>query len=329
MKDQFVRPRVDKTSQEEFERPAGLNVVTGAFGYTGRYITRELLSRGQRVVTLTGHPSAKNPFGDKVGVVPFAFDNQDKLVRRLQGVDVLFNTYWVRFPYGRASYDEAIENTIALIEAAEEAGVRRFVHLSVSNASPDSPLPYFRGKGILERAIMNSKLSYAIIRPTLIFGEGDVLINNIAWMLRRFPVFGIPGDGSYRLQPIYVEDLAGLAARLAETRQNTIVDAVGPETYTFDVLVRLVAAAVQSKARIIHCRTGLALLCSSLVGRIVKDVVLTKDEVDGLMANLLVSDGSPAGQTRFSDWVVRIGDTLGRTYASELDRHFRSGGRMA
>jgi NADH dehydrogenase len=213
---------------------AELNVVTGAFGYTGGYITRRLLSMGKRVRTLTGHPDRHNPFGEQVSVAPFDFENPAALIESLRGATTLYNTYWVRFSHGQATFDRAVENTKTLIRAAEEAGVRRLVHISVTNASEESPLPYFRGKGLVEKAFIDSGSSYAIIRPTLVFGAEDILINNIAWLLRRFPVFAVPGSGDYRVQPVSAEDVAEIAVSAAHHDENTVVDAVGPDTYTFD-----------------------------------------------------------------------------------------------
>jgi len=300
-----------------------LNVVTGAFGYTGKYITRRLLSMGKRVRTLTGHPNRENPFGEQVSVSPFNFDNLSELTKSLRGATTLYNTYWVRFSHGQVTFDKAVENTKTLIKAAEEAGVQRIVHVSVTNASEESPLPYFRGKGLLEKAIMHSRLSYAIIRPTLIFGPEDILINNIAWLLRRFPVFAVPGSGDYRVQPVFVEDVAEIAVSAAHHDENIIVDAVGPETYTFDELVRLIADNIQSRARIVHLRPGIALFLSRMIGYLLRDVVLTRDEVEGLMSNLLVSESSPTGQTRLGGWLGQNADSVGARYASELNRHYR------
>lgn len=300
-----------------------LHVVTGAFGYTGRYITRRLLSMGKRVKTLTGHPGRQNPFGDKVTVAPFNFDNPTELMESLKGASTLYNTYWVRFPHRQVSFRQAVENTETLIHAAEEAGVRRIVHLSITNASEESTLPYFRGKGMVESAIMRSSLSYAIIRPTVIFGPKDILINNIAWFLRRFPVFAVPGTGNYRLQPVFVEEVAEIAVSAALEDKNVVIDAVGPETYRFDELVRLIAEKVHSRAKIVHLRPGLALFLSRLVGYAVNDVILTRDEVAGLMANLLVSDGPPTGETRLGDWLDENAESVGTKYASELNRHYR------
>ena len=302
---------------------AELDVVTGAFGYTGKYITRRLLSMGRNVRTLTGHPNRPNPFGEQVSVSPFNFDDPPALTDSLRGASTLYNTYWVRFPRGQVTFDKAVQNTRALIRAAAEAGVRRIVHVSITNASEDSPLPYFRGKGLLESAVVQSGLSYAIVRPTVIFGAEDILINNIAWLLRRFPVFAVLGSGDYRVQPVFVEDMAELAIDAAQQDENMVLDAVGPETYAFDELVRLIAGKIGGRVRIIHLSPTLALALSRLIGYVVNDVVLTRDEVEGLMAGLLVSDGPPTGRTRLSDWLAENADSVGARYASELKRHYR------
>ncbi|HJY87141.1 MAG TPA: NAD(P)H-binding protein [Candidatus Acidoferrales bacterium] len=299
------------------------NVVTGAFGFTGQYITRRLLSLGRKVRTLARHPSRASPFGNQVEVAPLDFERPDELRRALGDANTLFNTYWVRFEHGRVTFDQAVSNTEKLIRAAKEAGVRRIVHLSVSNPAEDSSLPYFRGKALVEEAIRESGLSYAMIRPTVIFGVEDILINNIAWLLRRFPIFAVPGRGGYRLQPVFVEDVAELAVAAARQTEDSILDAVGPEQFTFDEVVRLIARAVGSKAKIIHVRPKMALWLAGLVGHLVRDVVLTRDEVEGLMANLLVSAGPPTGRTRFSGWLRENADRVGTQYASELARHFR------
>ena len=157
----------------------------------------------------------------------------------------------------------------------------------------------------------------------MIFGAEDILINNIAWLLRRFPVFAVPGRGDYRLQPVFVEDVAEIAVTAAHRDDNIAIDAVGPEVYTFDQLVRTIAGTVHRRARLVHLSPGLALLLSRLVGYLTKDVVLTSDEVEGLMATLLVSEGPATGETRLSDWLRQVGGSLGTRYASELARHYR------
>ena len=299
------------------------DVVTGAFGYTGKHITRRLLAQGRRVRTLTGHPDRPNPFGDRVDVAPLSFDDPLALADSLRGAATLYNTYWVRFSHGAVTFDRAVENTRALFRAAKEAGLERVVHVSIANPSEDSPLPYYAGKARLERDLRQSGLTYAILRPTVIFGDEDILINNIAWLLRRFPVFGVPGAGDYKIQPIFVEDMADLAVSLGSRRDNVIVDAVGPEVYAFDTLVQLIAHTVHSRARIVHVPPGLALFLAQVIGRLVGDVTLTREELDGLMASLLVSGGSPTGRTLLSEWLAQHAGTVGARYASEVQRHYR------
>lgn len=300
-----------------------MNAVTGAFGYTGQHITRLLLSRGQRVLNLTNHPNRPNPFGQEVGTAPLCFNDPDALAGNMRGADTLYNTYWIRFAHGASTFEQAVANSRALIRAAEEAGVRRIVHLSITQADERSPLPYFKGKALVEEAIKQSTLTHAILRPTVIYGPGDILINNIAWCLRKFPVFAIPGDGRCRLQPIFVEDMAALAVEAGQRPDNITMDAVGPETFTFDELVRLVARSIGSRARIIHVPPALSLLMSRMVGLMVGDVILTPDEVKGLLADLLVSGDAPTGTTRLSDWLRENATVPGQAYASELARHYK------
>ncbi|HHT9109720.1 MAG TPA: SDR family oxidoreductase [Candidatus Brocadiaceae bacterium] len=300
-----------------------LNIVTGAFSYTGKYITRKLLTMGKMVKTITGHPDRLNPFDNKVLIAPFNFDMPTELVKSLQGASTLYNTYWVRFPYKQVTYDKAVDNTQILIHAAREAGIQKIVHISITNASEKSPFPYFKGKGILEKAIINSGLSYAIIRPTVLFGHEDILINNITWFLRHLPVFAIMGTGDYRLQPVFVEDVAEIAINAAHRKENVILDAVGPEIYTYNELIKLISDKVQNKARIIHLQPRLAFILSKFIDCIVKDIILTRDEVEGLMQNLLISKDAPTGRMRLSEWLDKNAGTLGITYASELNRHYR------
>jgi NADH dehydrogenase len=303
------------------------DVVTGAFGYAGKYITRRLLAMGRGVKTLTGHPERSSSFDGHIEVAPLDFDRPTELVESFRGATTFYNTYWVRFPQGKITYEKAVENTRMLIEAARVGGVKRIVHLSITNPSEDSVLGYFRGKAAIERLITGSGVAYAILRPTVIFGVEDILINNIAWLLRHCPVFTIPGSGLYRLQPVFVVDVAEMAVAAGKESRNVVMDAVGPETYTFQELVQLIAAKVGSRARIVHMPPSVALFLSRLVGRAVHDVVLTKEEVEGLMAGLLVSQNEPTGRTRLSEWASRHAHLLGTRYASELHRHFREPGR--
>ncbi|MCL4271959.1 MAG: NAD(P)H-binding protein [Anaerolineales bacterium] len=296
--------------------------VTGAFSYSGKYITRRLLERGEDVITLTNHPDRPDPFGGKVKAFPLDFSKEDELVQSLHGVEVLVNTYWVRFDKGHNTQPKAVENTRVLVNAAVRAGVKRIVHISITNPSADSHLPYFWGKAANEKAVTASGLSYAILRPTVLFGKEDILINNIAWLLRRFPLFGLPGDGSYRLSPVYVDDMAELAVEAIYKREDYIWDAVGPDEFTFKEMVELIGETIGKKPPLIPFPPRLALLAAQFLSLFVNDVMLTPEEVDGLMANLLISKESPRCKTSLKDWLREHRETVGKEYASELLRHY-------
>ena len=300
-----------------------MDVVTGVFSFTGRAIAEELLVRGRKVRTLTRRDAAGDPLAARIERAELQFRDEEALRSALVGVDTLFNTYWVRFAHGATTFDRAVDNTRLLVRAAKSAGARRIVHVSVTNPSLASSLPYFRGKAEVERDVADSGLSYAIVRPTLVFGPRDILVNNIAWGLRRSPVFPIAGDGTYRVQPISVEDTATICADAAVGEENAVLDAAGPETMSYEELVRLVAAAVGSKARIVHWPARLVLALARATGAVRRDVLLTAEELAGLRASLLVSDEPPLGRASFRSWVAANGEALGRGYVSELARNFR------
>jgi nucleoside-diphosphate-sugar epimerase len=301
------------------------DLVTGAFGFTGSRIAERLLAMGREVRTLTRRAAGRHPLSGRLQAQAPQFDDVSALRRQLAGVDCLYVTYWMRFPRAGASWAQMIDNVGRLVDAARDAGVRRIVYISVSNAARDASTAYFRAKAAAEELIRAGAPSYAIVRPTLLYGEGDILINNMAWTLRRLPVFGIPGDGGYRVQPVHVDDVADLCLALGAERRIVEADAAGPETYTFNELVALVRAAVGSRARLVHLPATVVLATTSVLGLLVRDVVLTRDEIRELTESLLTSR-DPATEprpTRLSDWLARHGDALGRRYSSELARNFR------
>lgn len=305
---------------------AHLDLVTGAFGFSGSRIAQRLLDDGRRVRTLTRRQPGNHPLADKVETLPAEFDDLS-LGRALTGVDTVYVTYWMRFLRGGATWAQLIDNVARLAGAARRAGVRRLVYVSVTNARADSSTAYFRAKAAAESALRSASTdgaSLAIIRPTLLYGEHDILINNMAWTLRRLPIFGIPGDGRYRVQPVHVDDVADLCIRSAAGNDALDLAAAGPETLTFNELVGIVRSAVRSRAWLVHLPPALVLPATRLIGLAVRDVVLTRDEIRELMESLLVSaDAAGACPTRFSAWIAEHADSIGRGYSSELGRNFR------
>ena len=296
--------------------------MTGAFSYSGRFVAQQLLERGRGVRTLTNHPRPDEPLATRIPSYPLDFSDSAALVTALTGADTLYNTYWVRAQHGSVTHGDAVENTRRLIEAARRAGVRRIVQTSIANPTA-SASSYYRGKAALEEAVRACGLSYAIVRPTLLFGEGDVLINNIAWLLRHLPVFAIPGDGRYRLQPMHVKDHANLLVEVGSQAADVVADSAGPEIFTFDQLVQLLRRVLNVRALVVHASPALAMAGASVAGRVVRDMLLTREELDDLMHDILVSHEPARGTTRLTDWLTLHRDDVGRRYASEMERHYR------
>jgi uncharacterized protein YbjT (DUF2867 family) len=299
----------------------GVDVVTGAFSYSGAAIAKALIAKGRNVRTVTGHP--ERGLGQaEIDVRPLDFDDQIGLVESLRGATTLYNTYWVRFAHGQVDHDLAVANSRTLFLAARRAGIRRIVHISITNPTIDSPFPYFRGKALVERSLAESEVSYAVLRPAILFGGDGVLINNIAWLLRRVPIFAVGGSGDYRVRGIHVDDLAQLCLEAGASTNDSMTDAVGPERPTFNELVKSIRHAVGARTHIIHVPGALVPPLSSVLGLALRDVLLTKEEYQAMAAGLADTGGTPTGSIRLSEWIAEHRDKLGISYANELSRHF-------
>jgi NADH dehydrogenase len=286
--------------------------------YTGSAIAEELLSRGEAVRSLSRRDDPIHPLRARIDFAPLRFD--DSLVDSLHGVSTLYNTYWIRFERDGHTFSEAVARSILLFEAARRAGVGRIVHVSVSSADAADDLPYFRGKHQIEEWLASSDLGHSIVRPTLVFGPGDILLNNIAWILRRFPLFLLPGRGDYRVQPVSLRDTARICI---DAPPGQTIDAAGPETMSFAELVAGVRDAVESRARLVRAPVALSAPLVRGAGLLLHDVIVTPAELAGLSRSLLISGDEPLGSDRFTDWVGAHGASLGRRYVSELARNFR------
>ncbi len=294
--------------------------ITGAFGFSGKYIARKLLQTDTELITLTNSYHKENPFGELIKIFPLNFNNKTKLTESLTTFDTLINTYWVRFDHKLFTHHQAVINTKILIDAAVAAGVKRIVHVSITNPDFNSDLPYFRGKAELEKYLLDSGISYCILRPAVIFGREDILINNIAWIIRHFPLVPVFGTGEYKLQPIYVDDLAALAASKAFETNNEIINAFGPETFSYLDLIKLIINNLELKRKIINITPATAYYSAKILGFFLKDILITKEEIKGLMRNLLFVESNPTGKTKLSDWVVDNKKILGINYSSEMAR---------
>ena len=297
------------------------DVVTGAFSYTGEHVARILREKGREVATLTNHTPGVVPEG--IHAYRLDFDDPDELKAALDGADTLYNTYWIRFTRRSATFERAIAHTAALVEAARAGGVRRIVHVSIANVEDGEGLPYFDGKAACEEVVRASGCSYAIVRPTVLFGGRDVFISNIAWLLRRFPLFAVAGDGTYGIQPVHVEDHARVMVEAGQRSGNEVFDSAGPEAFTFEGFVRTIGQAIDRRRPVLRVPPSAFLAASHVIGWSLRDVVLNRLELEGLMRGLMVSKEPARGEIQFSEWLANAADSLGRRYANEIARHYR------
>jgi uncharacterized protein YbjT (DUF2867 family) len=299
-------------------------LITGASGFIGGAITDQLIDRAT-IRSLTSHPH-KNRFAARVRSFPYDFDQPTRMAEAFRGVDVFVNSYYVRFNYGDETFELAVDRTRDLIAQAQAAGVRKIVHVSVSNADERSDLPYYSNKGRIERLVRDSGVDYTILRPTLVVGRGDILVNNIAFFLRHLPVFTIFGRGDYRAQPTDVDAFAAVAVdAIGGDHHGQTVPVAGPNDWTFRDMVRAIRAAVGSRSLIVHAPAAVALAGLKVAGLLLGDVVLTSDEVKGLTREYLYAEQPLRRGAGFAEWLAGDGvaSALGRRYESELARHFR------
>lgn len=298
---------------------ATTDLVTGAFGNTGRVITAGLVGKGHRVRTLTDHPDpAADP--EQVEALPHAWDDPARLAEAFDGITTLYNTYWMRLGDASGRYETATDRCIQLIDAAAGAGVERIVHISVAHPSLDSPYPYFRGKAEVEAHLKGVGVPWAAVRPALVFGGDSVLLNNLAWLLRRLPVFALAAGGDYRVRPVHVDDLARICVEAGARDVDETIDAVGPERPTFRQLVTEVRDAVGARTRLVGLPARLVLPASRALGMVLRDDLLSRHELLSTVEGLADTAGQATGTIEVSRWLTEHSSELGREYVNERRR---------
>lgn len=300
-------------------------VVAGGTGFTGTYVVRNLLSNGEnKISVLSSHPRRSHEFAQGIEVNPYNFGQYDEMVKNFRDADCFINTYWVRLNFRNSSFREAVRNSQKLVDACKESGVKRIVHISVANPSHDYAYEYYRGKMEVEDYIRKSGISYAILRPTLLFGDEEILVNNITWLIRKYGFFFIFGDGKYKVTPVFVNDVAREVVRQSQLEENVTEDVVGPESYAFEEIVKLIARETGNKLRIYHLSTFFMSPVCGLLSLLRHDTVVTPEELRVVIDNKLYSGSEPLGMTKFSTWVKENSEKFGKEYHSEVERHFNS-----
>lgn len=308
----------------ESNQKHNIHTITGALGFTGKYIAKQLIEKGYTVQTLTNSQGRPNPFGDKLKILPLDFNNEIELVSSLQGTDVLYVTYWVRFVYKSKNltflYSQGEENTKKLFDAAKKAGVKRIVYVSISNPDEKLPYEYFYRKARIEKYLMGLGVSYAILRPCVLFGHEDILFNNITWVIRNFHLFPSFSAKECKIQPIFVDDLATLITESAQKNEDMLIDACGPETFHYKDLAKTIRKILNVKCLIFSVPKSWIYYSGKIISMFTGDQILTRDEMNALCEGLMYSRNPPLAPTRFTEWLKENKKTFGKHYANETKR---------
>lgn len=231
-------------------------LVTGAAGFVGRRVVSELASRGQTVRALVRTPSTASVLGESgAELVMGDLLNADSLRDACEGVERVVHLAAVIREQGdrtfrRVNYD----GTVNLLEAATAAGVQRIVYASTIGASSEPELPYLYSRWMAEQEVVRSTLAHTMVRFSAGFGEGDEFFNVLAAQVKLFPLVPVAGDGSARFQPIAVEDVARclVAAVEREDMAGQTIEVGGPEHYTYDEILDLIAETIGAKIVKVH-----------------------------------------------------------------------------
>jgi len=237
--------------------------VAGGSGFIGRAIVRRLAGiPATRVRLLTRDAErARHKFEAPANVEFVSADvtNRDSLKPALAGASavvsaVQFDGYPIENPRRGLTFERVdYGGTVALLDAAKNAGVSHFIYISGAAADENSSQSGFRAKGRAERAIRESGIGYTIFRPSLVYGAGDRVMNMLVNALSISPVMPVPGTGQQKVQPVLVDDVAAcVALALGGRGRNGAFDVGGPARMTFDDLIRLVMEITGRHRLIIH-----------------------------------------------------------------------------
>ena len=258
--------------------------------------------------------------------IPFNFA-PDALTSALEGADILACAYWTRHnrpPVGHRgpwlSHAEATERTGMLVESALAAGVSRLVWTSIANPGLDPDLSYYAGKAQVERFVKESGIPYAVLRPACFFGPGGLLIENIAWAVRHLPVFPIPSGDPYHVRPIHVDDYAQLVADACRGTDTFTQDATGPDRIEFQELIRYIARTINARTQIVRLPIGVCHFLYGAASHLMRETILTLDELKGLSRNRLDSQEPPSGSISLTAWIKENAETIGSRFLREPRR---------
>ena len=301
--------------------------VSGAWSYSGRDVAARLLRAGYTVVSLTNRPVPDpDPHAGAVARIPYDFA-PGALERSLDGVEVLACAYWTRHdraPVGHqgpwTSHALAVERSARIIDAAVRAGVSRLVWTSIANPGLDPDLSYYAGKAAVERLVEGSGLPHAILRPACFFGPGGILIENVAWAARHLPCVPIPAGPRYRIRPIHIDDYARAVVDAVGATGTFVRDATGPDRIEFGELVDYLASLTGGRARVVRLPIPACAVLYRLASGVMRETILTTDELKGLARNRLDSVEEPVGRIGLRAWLQDNVSMIGSRFLREPRR---------
>ncbi len=267
-------------------------LVAGGTGFVGSAVVRELLRRGEKVAVV-GRDAARTRARFGAGVDARAADVREAagLASAFSAVDVVVNA--VQFPNSPIenrrkgwTFEEVdLKGTKNQVDAAKQAGVRRFVYLSGVGAAPDAARHWFRFKWEAEQHLINSGLEWVVIRPTWVFGPDDSSLNRILGFGRFLPFIPTFGNGKQAMQPVFIDDVGRVTAdcALKPEAANQLFELGGPDVMTMDEVFKAALAAMGRRRPILHQ----PVMAGKLIGRVagaLPSPPLTADSVEFITA---------------------------------------------
>lgn len=260
--------------------------VIGATGFVGSHLVPHLVSSGHRVIAISRRGRRLDGWGD--AVQPRAADvTRDDLDAALAGADAVVHLVAIpRETGGRRFHEVNVRGTRRVVEAADRTGVGRFVHLSILGVADDPKLAYLHSKWLGEQAVRESALDWVVLRPSLLFGEGDGFFNLVKTTLRWWSpgVVALPGRGDTRFQPLSVDDLA-LAIEKSLTdagRSRSVYELGGPEWMTYRQIVDEVMRVTRMRRLTLGLPVPLVGALTRVTDRVLPIFPVSHDQISSL-----------------------------------------------
>ena len=236
-------------------------LVAGGSGFIGRALVQRLVRGGSEVVVMSAHPerSSASIRGLGAGVVTGDVQRPTTLPAAMEGADVVvqaltFPSFPVEKPSKGWTFTEFEHHgTERLARAAEQAGAKRFVYVSGVGVAPDAEKVWHRAKWFGEQALLATDLEAVIVRPSWVYGPRDRALNRFVAFARSSPMVPVIGDGSQRINPVFVDDVAEVLAQAAvPAGPSGTYEVGGPEILTMEELLHTMLEVMGKDKPLVH-----------------------------------------------------------------------------